>query len=109
MITAVDANILVDVLEPDPLYGSVSLEALKRCLQEGSLVACDVVWAEVVAVYAQAAEELISELKRIGIAFSPMTEDAALTAARSWKAFRKKGRGRGRIVADFLIAGHALT
>jgi hypothetical protein len=29
MITAVDTNILVDILEPDPIYGTMSKELLK--------------------------------------------------------------------------------
>lgn len=107
MITAVDTNILVDILEPDPIHGPGSMETLKRCLREGVIVACDVVWAEVAAVYHQQAEEVIGDLKRIGISFSPMSEEAALEAARCWQAFRKKGGGRDRIVADFLIGGHA--
>ena len=47
MITAVDTNILIDILEPDPVHGLRSKEALKKCLREGAVVACDVVWAEV--------------------------------------------------------------
>ena len=33
--------------EPDPLYGPASKEALKKCLREGRIVACEVAWAEV--------------------------------------------------------------
>ena len=47
MITAVDTNILIDILEPDPVHGLRSKEALKKCLREGAVIACDVVWAEV--------------------------------------------------------------
>lgn len=54
MITAVDNIILVDILEPDPLYGPASKEALKKCLREGRIVACEVVWAEAAVVYAGA-------------------------------------------------------
>lgn len=51
MITAVDTNVLVDILEPDPRYGTASADALSRCLAEGTVVACDVVWAEVATAY----------------------------------------------------------
>ncbi|MBX6422909.1 PIN domain-containing protein [Thermosulfurimonas sp. F29] len=60
MITAVDTNILIDILEPDPLYGPASKEALKKCLREGKIVACEVVWAEVAVVYVEAQEALIN-------------------------------------------------
>jgi predicted nucleic acid-binding protein len=36
-----------------------------------------------------------------------MDKSAALVAARQWDRFRRGGGGRDRIVADFLIGGHA--
>jgi len=37
-----------------------------------------------------------------------MTLEAALGAATCWYSFRKKNKVRDRIVADFLVGGHAL-
>jgi predicted nucleic acid-binding protein len=51
MITAVDTNVLLDVFTDDPTFGAGSLAALRACLAEGSLVACDVVWAELIAAF----------------------------------------------------------
>jgi predicted nucleic acid-binding protein len=96
VITAVDSRIIIDVLEPDPDHGPSSREALRRCLREGSVVACDVVWVEVA-------------LREIGIAYSAMSEEAALRAAECWYRFRKRSDGKERIVADFLVGGHALV
>jgi len=108
MITAVDTNILVDILEPDPVHGPVSREALKKCLREGSVVACEVVWAEVVTAYGHVREEAVNTLKQIGIEFRPMSLEAALEAARCWYAYRKHAGDKNRIAADFLIGGYAL-
>ncbi len=109
MITAVDSNVLIDVLEADPVYGPASKEALGRCMREGSIVACEVVWAEVATAYAHDLEGLVSILERIGVAFLAMTREAALEAARRWHACRRRRRAERRIAADFLIGGHALT
>jgi predicted nucleic acid-binding protein len=109
VITAVDSSIIIDVLEPDPEHGPASREALRRCLREGSMVACDVVWAEVATAFGHAQERAIEALQEIGIAYSPMTEKAALRAAGCWYRFRKRSGGKDRIVADFLIGGHALV
>ena len=108
MITAIDTNILIDILEPDPVFGQASKAALKRCFQEGSVIACEVVWAEVVTAYGNKKKQVVDVLDRIGIEYSAMTLDAALKAAACWYAFRKKNKVRDRIVADFLIGGHAL-
>ena len=109
MITAVDSSIMIDLLEPDPQHGPASREALRRCLREGSMVACDVVWAEVATAFGHAQARAVDALREIGIAYSPMTEGAALRAAECWYRFRKRSGGKERIVADFLIGGHALV
>jgi len=108
MITAVDTNILIDVFEPDPVYGQPSKEILRQCLHEGSVVACDVVWAEIAVAYAQARDTLISFMEAVGIGFLPMSSEAALKAAACWADYLKKGGRKKRIAADFLIGGHAL-
>jgi len=108
VITAIDTNILIDILEPDPVFGPDSREVLKRCLHEGSVIACEVVWAEVVTAYSHNSKEAVDALRRIGIEYSAMPLEAALAAANCWAAFRKKSQTRGRIVADFLVGGHAL-
>ena len=109
MITAVDTSIIIDVLEPDPDHGPSSREALRRCLREGSVVACDVVWAEMATAFGHAQARAVEALREIGIAYSAMSEDAALRAAECWYRSRKRSEGKDRIVADFLVGGHALV
>jgi predicted nucleic acid-binding protein len=36
-----------------------------------------------------------------------MSMESAMGAARSWHTYRRRGGGRDRIAADFLIGGHA--
>jgi predicted nucleic acid-binding protein len=106
MITAVDTNILIDILEPDPAFGPLSKTALKRCLLEGSVVACEVVWAEVAVAYGHAVEAAVEAMERMGIQYSEMAVEATIEAARCWYDNLKKGGDRRRIAADFLIGGH---
>ena len=108
MITAVDTNILIDILEPDPSFGPASKNALKRCLLEGSVVACEVVWAEVAVAYGHAVEAVIEAMDRMGIRYSEMAIEATVEAARCWYDYLQKGGDKRRIAADFLIGGHAL-
>lgn len=107
MITAVDTNILIDILEPDPSFGPASRDALKRCLLEGSMVACECVWAEVAVAYGHAVEAAVEAMDRMGVQYSEMSVGATLEAARCWYDHLKKGGDRRRIAADFLIGGHA--
>ncbi|MCZ2105088.1 MAG: PIN domain-containing protein [Comamonadaceae bacterium] len=106
MITAVDTNVLIDILEGDPEFGAASAAALARAAQEGALVACEAVWAEVATAYAPA-EDVAEDLRTLGLRFAPMNEEAALRAARAWARYRQAGGTRSRIAADFLIGAHA--
>ena len=51
----------------------------------------------------------VEALREMGIAYSTMSEEAALRAADCWYRFRKRPDGKGRRVAGFLVGGHALV
>lgn len=106
MITAVDTNVLIDVFSADDSFGERSLDALQRCIAEGRLVACDVVWAELGAVFPSAAAASTA-LGTLGVDFSAVDQDAAARAGDAWRAYRSAGGGRSRLVADFLVGAHA--
>ena len=77
MITAVDTNVLIDVLEGDPEFGTNSAAALARACETGTLIACDVVWAEVATAY-QPLDAVVEDLAAFGLRFVAMSEEAAL-------------------------------
>jgi predicted nucleic acid-binding protein len=106
MITAVDTNILLDVLTADSRFGEASRTALARCAQEGGLVACDVVWAETAAAFPTAAV-FARSMATLGLRFQALDEHAAAAAGVSWRRYRSRGGTRRRILADFLVGAHA--
>lgn len=106
MITAVDTNVLLDVFSDSPEFGRRSAGALKRCIAEGSLVACDVVWAETEAWFPEA-EGAGKALSTLRVHYSPLTAATALAAGGAWQAYREAGGPRERVIADFLIGAHA--
>ena len=64
MITAVDTSTIIDVLEPDPDHGPSSREALRRCLHEGSVVACDVLRDENAIAFGHAQAGALEALRK---------------------------------------------
>jgi predicted nucleic acid-binding protein len=106
-ITAVDTNILGDIFFADPDFGPLSKSALQRCRLEGSLIACEVVWAEIVAAFSSTSL-LEAAMGGLTIGFSPMDLQSCLYAGNAWKEYRKAGGSRQRMIADFLIGSHAL-
>ena len=108
MITAVDTNVLIDVLAGDPQFGPASAAEMRRCMRQGSLIACEVVWTEA-AVSFDEAQDFRDAIRILGVTFSPMSEEAALAASSRWRLYRRSGGARNRVVADFMIGAHALV
>ncbi len=114
MRTAVDSNVLLDVLGADPTFGPGSREALRKAYRAGALVACEVVWAEVRAACpdADSFRDLVTPL---GLRLEPTSAEAAALAGELWRghcARRRASRGPGderprRVVPDFLVGAHA--
>ena len=108
MITAVDTSVLIDVFGADPKFGDASANMLRRCLNEGAIVACDVVWSETRAAFPS--DTGFSEALRVlGIEFSAVSVAAANLAGANWKKYRAGGGRRERVMADFMIGAHATT
>ena len=108
MITAVDTNVLLDIFGADAKFGPGSKTVLKRCLGEGALLACDVVWNEAATTFPQE-QTFLAGMQTLDVGFSAINQEAALVAAKAWRKYRKEGGKRQRVAADFLIGAHALT
>lgn len=67
MLTAVDTNVLVDVLEADPKFGEPSCKAMMKASNEGGLRVCDVVWAELFTLYSGQEEALKEKLSTLDL------------------------------------------
>jgi predicted nucleic acid-binding protein len=108
VITAVDTSVLLDVFGADPEFGERSADAMRRCLAEGALIACEVVWAETAASFdtATAAQEALTGLR---IGFSELDKTISLAVGQAWRAYRRAGGSRERVIADFLIGAHAMA
>jgi predicted nucleic acid-binding protein len=106
VITAVDTSVLLDVFGADSEFGPRSAAVLRECLDAGSLLACEVVWAETAASFATtaAAEAALTSLR---IDFSSLDASTSLVVGQAWRSYRQAGGSRERVIADFLIGAHA--
>lgn len=107
MIHAFDTNILFDIFLPDPEFGPASREFLTGLGRENKCVVCDVVYAELAAVF-PSRHVLDDALETLRVTFVPLHQDAAHAAGTAWKKYRAAGGSRVRVVADFLIGAHAM-
>jgi len=107
VITAVDTSVLLDVFGNDATFAARSLAALRACLADGPLIACDVVWSEVVAAFAEAGAAGRA-LDGIPVTCQPLSRACAERAGAAWRTYRQTGGPTERIIADFLVGAHAL-
>jgi predicted nucleic acid-binding protein len=132
MITAVDTNILLDVLIPGQRFGEASKKLLDHHLSNGQLILCEVVYAELAAHF-PSEKGLRQFMADTGIALVHANEKSLYAAGEGWAAYSKKGnrnkftcRECGRsfavtcpqcktplarrlhVLADFIVGAHAL-
>ena len=106
MITAIDTNVLLDILLPNDAFCDAAMAAIEESLTAGSLVTCDVVYAEL-CVHFASQRECDEFLGANQIRVESLTRAAHFAASRAWRQYRQQGGSRTRILADFMIGAHA--
>jgi len=106
MITAVDTNVLLDIFLPDKKYAEESGRLLKAAYNEGALLICNIVYAELVPQFGERSL-LDATLATLNITVSSIDLDIAFVAGEKWELYRRSGGKRQRIITDFLVGAHA--
>lgn len=106
MITAVDTNVLLDILVPNEEFVARSGAALERAAGVGALVICEIVYAELCAHF-RGQEEGDAFLRDMEIRVEPLGRESCHLASEAWRSYRRRGGKRKRILPDFLIGAHA--
>jgi len=133
MITAVDTNIILDILIPGEPFGESSKALLDRQVSKGKLIICEIVFAELAAWF-PSEEELASFLADTRINLVHSNEKSLAMAGSRWAGYARKSAKnrfscgkcghafeatcpkckavltkRLHVLADFLIGAHALV
>ena len=107
MITAVDSSVLIAIIAGES-DAADWVHVLAKARTAGTLVCCDVVYAEVAAGLGSQAE-LDRVLTALGIQFDSMQNDAAWQAGEIFRQYRQQGGQRQHLIPDFLVGAHAQT
>ncbi|MEW6186343.1 MAG: type II toxin-antitoxin system VapC family toxin [Thermodesulfobacteriota bacterium] len=132
MITAVDTNIILDVLIPGDPFSRSSKEFLEKQFSKGKLIICEVVFAELAAHF-PSEPELKTFLAETGIRLEYSSPKSLYIAGTRWGKYSGKIKKDGvscpqcgqrfpvacpqchktltrrlHVLADFLIGAHAL-
>ena len=104
MITAVDTNILIDVIEQD----DQAIEALALAATQGQLVVGEIVYAEMCAGMSN--KDVEDFCQQFGIKLVHSTPKALGMAGQMWLKYKERHPGRReRVLADFMVASHAMV
>ena len=106
MITAVDTNILLDILVPNEQFYAASGDALEEAAGEGSIVISDIVYAEL-CIHFENQRDCDAFVESNEIRVQALTREGHFLVNRAWRTYRQQGGKRTRILADFLIGAHA--
>jgi predicted nucleic acid-binding protein len=133
LISAVDTNILFDILIPGEPHGKSSKRLLDKHLASGKLILCEVVFAELAARF-PSEQELKLFLADTGMRLIPSNEKSLHIAGMRWAEYARRSRRndfscpecgksftvscphckatvtkRQIVLSDFLIGAHALV
>lgn len=120
MITAVDTNILFDILLPDESHVLTSKGLLDEHASKGQLIICEIVYAELASQFGSE-KETKAFLSDTGIRLVNSSEKSLARAGERWRAYAKNRKPsacpqcnhpvsfRQRVLSDFIIGAHAFT
>ena len=108
MISAVDSSVILDVLTDSRDFAESSISSLRRGAQEGRLIVCECVLAEIYPAIGVSSRfrEFLTDWQ---LEFVSSDAESSILAGQIFARSLKKSRAKGRVLADFLIGAHALA
>lgn len=102
----VDTNVLIDVLEDDPVWADWSIEQMRAQSRIHNLVINPVIYAELSQTFStfEALDEVVEEM---GLLMQEVPRPALFLAGKAFVRYQKVGGGKNNVLADFFIGAHA--
>lgn len=101
-----DTNVLLDVVQDDPLWGDWSQGQLDAWAARDELGINAVIYAELSIAYARI-EELEDAVHAAGLRLLEIPREALFLAGKAFLAYRKQGGTRTGVLPYFFIGAHA--
>jgi hypothetical protein len=100
-VLLVDTNVLVDVLENDPVWADWSVRQLRAQAQVHELVINPLVYSEVSLTF-DSVHALDEALEEMELSFQEIPRPALFLAARAFVKYRREGGTRTNVLPDSL-------
>lgn len=105
IVTMVDSNVIVDVVNEDPMWSAWSAQQLSDAADDGELAINPIIYAEISIVYATIEEldaALGGDYRRERLPYS-----AGFLAGKAFLQYRRRGGSKRAPLPDFYIGAHA--
>ena len=107
MITAIDSNILIDVIGSPSRFTDPAIRAMDEARQEGALIISPIVAAEIAGHFSSATHQEKC-LREMGLRMVDFTLGDTHHAGQAYIAYRSRSKDpKPRMLADFLVGAHA--
>ena len=102
----VDTNVLLDVVQSDPVWGDWSQHQLEATSLSGALAINAVVYAELSMAF-ERIEQLDRAVADAGLGLLALPREALFLAGKAFLDYRKRKGLRRGVLPDFFIGAHA--
>jgi predicted nucleic acid-binding protein len=105
-VVLVDTNVLLDVLQDDPVWADWSIRQLQAQAQVHELFINPVIYSELSLAFEsiKAVDQAIDDM---GLNYRELPRPALFLAGRAFVKYRRKGGFKSNVLADFFIGAHA--
>src|SRR5437868_2151689 len=103
-----DTNVLLDVIENDPIWADWSQQQLDAAAALGEVAINEVVFAELAVGYPRL-EDLEATVATVGLMLAPIPRIALFMAGKAYQRSRAAGGRRTAVLPDFFIGAQALV
>jgi hypothetical protein len=101
-----DANVILDVWDRDPVWSAWSKDQMRKLSSIHELAINAIVYAEVSARFSTTAA-LDERLEDLGILFENIPREAAFLAGKAYQVYRRHGGTKSSVLPDFFVGAHA--
>lgn len=104
----VDSNVMIDVIERDPVWHDWSFAHIARAGAAGRVIINHIIFAEA-APRSGTLDFFVESLAAMMIAVEPLSDQAAYLAGQVFQIYRERRSGDApkSLIADFFIGAHA--
>lgn len=105
MRVLVDTNVIIDVVTDDPAWADWSIGQMAGN-DAGGLVINPVIYAELCFGFS-AIEAVDALVRQLSLFCEEIPRPGLFRAAKAFAAYRSRGGGKGSVLPDFFVGGHA--